>query len=110
MKIKGLENLTNDEINFELQNGAKFVVYNYCFSVAIMTFKRPSDIHFVRSNESPAAKGLPYTVLSLIAGWWGIPWGPIYTIQSVYKNSRGGIDVTQSVLNSLKPAAAAATI
>jgi hypothetical protein len=38
--------------------------------------------------------------LSLIVGWWGIPWDPIYTIGSVYKNLTGGIDVTGDVLNS----------
>jgi hypothetical protein len=37
----------------------------------------------------------------LVAGWWGIPWGPIYTIQSVYKNSKGGIDITPSVVETL---------
>jgi len=26
-----------------------------------------------------------------IAGWWGFPYGPIYTIEALYKNSKGGI-------------------
>ena len=37
----------------------------------------------------------------------GIPWGPIYTIQSIYNNSRGGKDVTQAILNSMRARAAA---
>src|SRR5437016_12950769 len=71
-----------------------------------LTFRRPSDIYFLRQGENPVVKGLPFTLLSLVAGWWGIPWGPIYTIQSVYNNSRGGKDVTQSVVNSLRAQAA----
>jgi hypothetical protein len=76
-------------------------------------FRRPSDIYFLRQGENAAVKGLPFTLL-LVAGWWGIPWGPIYTIQSVYNNSCGGKDVTQAVVNSLRaqatPAPAASPI
>ena len=45
-------------------------------------------------------------IVLLVAGWWGIPWGPIYTIQSIYNNSRGGKDVTEAVANSLRAQAA----
>jgi len=31
-------------------------------------------------------------------GWWGIPWGFIYTPMSIISNISGGKDVTQSVL------------
>jgi hypothetical protein len=48
-------------------------------------------------RENPVVKGLPFTRVWLVAGWWGIPWGPIYTVQSNYNNSRGGKDVTQAV-------------
>jgi hypothetical protein len=71
--------------------------------VILLTFRRPSDIYFVRQGENAVVKGLPFT---LVAGWWGIPWGPIYTIQSIYNNSRGGKDVTQAVVNSLRAQAA----
>ena len=46
------------------------------------------------TNESAVVKGLPYTLLSLVAGWWGIPWGPIFTIGALYNNLKGGKDVT----------------
>jgi len=45
--------------------------------VVILTFLRPSDIYFIRPGENALVKGLPFTLLSLVAGW-GIPWGPIY--------------------------------
>lgn len=45
--------------------------------------------------------GLKYTFLSLVVGWWGIPWGPIYTIASVAKNFAGGGDVTDAVCDAL---------
>jgi len=101
-KIQGIEGLKQGELEFELQRGAKFVLFQYCISIIILTFRRPSDIYFIRQGENAVVKGLPFTLLSLVAGWWGIPWGPIYTIQSIYTNLSGGKDVTQAVANSLR--------
>jgi len=89
-KIRGIEGMKHGELDFELQRGVKFVLFQYCISVVILTFRRSSDIFSIRQGENAVVKGLPFTLLSLVAGWWGIPWGPIYTIQSVYNNSCGG--------------------
>ncbi|MCB1547664.1 MAG: hypothetical protein KDJ41_07500 [Hyphomicrobiaceae bacterium] len=98
MKIKGLEGLSETEVSRALANGATFVHYQYCISIVVMTFKRPSSIYFVRPGQSRVGKGLPFTVVSLLLGWWGIPWGPIYTVQTIINNTRGGRDVTSEVL------------
>lgn len=50
---------------------------------------------------SSVGKGLGFTLLSLLFGWWGIPWGPIYTIGALITNFSGGRDVTQEVSYSL---------
>lgn len=100
MKIVGTEGMSNEGIRAEVAAGARFVVYQYCISVVVMTFKRPSDIYFVRAGEGATAKGLKFTLLSFLFGWWGIPWGPIYTVQSIWVNSRGGRDVTQQIVAS----------
>ncbi len=100
-KINGIEGMSPAEITFELQRGGKFVSYRYCVSAVIITFRRGSDIYFIRSGENRLAKGLPWTLLSLVGGWWGIPWGPIFTIQSLYINLRGGNDLTNEVINAL---------
>src|SRR5260370_20668614 len=86
-KIRGLEGMKQGELEFEIQRGAKFVLFQYCISVIVLTFRRPSDIYFLRQGENAAVKGLPFTLLSLVAGWCGIPWGPIYTIHPLYNNS-----------------------
>ena len=97
--------MSPNEIVFEVNRGGRFVVFQYCVSVVIITFKRSSAVKFVKAGESAAVKGLPYTLLSLIVGWWGIPWGFIYTPQVIYRNLKGGADVTANVLNILqKPA------
>ncbi len=96
--IKGMEELSNVQINDELIRGAKFVIYEYCISCIIMTFRRSSRIYFIKAGESSLKYGLVYSLISLILGWWGFPWGPIYTISSLIKNLCGGKDITQELL------------
>jgi hypothetical protein len=100
-QIKNMEGLSNEEINHELRNGAKFVIFQYCISVLVMTFKRNSDIYFIRAGESTVKHSIGYTLLTFVMGWWGIPWGPIYSIGSLATNMGGGKDVTQIVLKSV---------
>ncbi|HWB63174.1 MAG TPA: hypothetical protein VG603_06690 [Chitinophagales bacterium] len=108
MLIKNIDGLTLGEIETEIERGGKFVYYLYTFSILVMTFKRPTDIYFVKGGESATGKGLAYTAFTLVVGWWGIPWGPIYSIQSLVTNLGGGTDVTQAVLNDLRKQAAQA--
>jgi hypothetical protein len=107
LKIQGIDRLSQSELDFELGRGAKFVVFQYCISVIVLTFKRSSDVYFLRAGESALGKGLPFTLLSMVAGWWGIPWGPIFTVQSIYNNLQGGKDVTPAVRSSLAAPAGA---
>lgn len=101
MKIRNIEGLSTDQINRELAQGAKFVIYQYTISIIVLTFRRSSDIYFIRAGESGMVKGLPFTGIAFLLGWWGIPWGPIYTIWSLYNNLKGGKDITQEILSSL---------
>ena len=101
MKVNGIEGMGNLELQTELQKGGKFIMYQYVISILIMTFKRSSDVYFVKADESAVVKGLPYTLLALVLGWWGIPWGPIYTIQALFVNLGGGKDVTAQMLAAM---------
>lgn len=100
-KITGTESMNDQQITFELQRGGKFVQYQYCISVVLLTFKRGTDIYFLRAEENPVVKGLGWTLLTLLAGWWGIPWGPIFTVQSLWYNLKGGRDVTAGACKAL---------
>ena len=104
-KIVGLEDIkSGEELQQEIQQGGKFVRYQYCISLLVITFRRSSNVYFISHEQNAVVKGLPFTLLSLLLGWWGIPWGPIYTIQSLWVNLKGGKDVTQEVLASMTSA------
>ena len=101
-QIKGIEGLSPADVQRELDSGGKFVIYTFCISVLVLSFKRSSDVYFLRAGENGVVKGLPFSGISLIAGWWGIPWGPIWTIGSFITNFQGGKDVTADVVNSFR--------
>lgn len=100
-KITG--GMSSPEILFEIERGGRFVVYQYVISVVFVTFRRNSPIRFVRSGESAVMKGMPFTVLTFLLGWWGFPWGLIRTPQTLFKNLSGGEDITPYIRPLLTP-------
>ena len=110
MAIRGIEGMTAEQVKFEVQRGGRFVVYHYCISIVVLTFRRGTDVYFVRAGESRVKKGMPWTLLTLVAGWWGIPFGPIFSIMSLVTNFKGGKDVTAELSARLTQAPAAAPV
>jgi hypothetical protein len=101
MDIKGLEGLTVADVRQEVSRGAKFVVFTYAMSFLIITLKRSSAVHFIRAGQGTFGASLPYTLLSFFIGWWGFPWGLVYTPMAIIQNLAGGTDVTAAVMESL---------
>jgi len=101
MKINGIEGLSAEQIKSEIEKGGKFVTFHYCISIVVLSFKQVSEIYFVRAGESGARKGLKYTLLALLLGWWGIPFGIFWTIEALIYNLGGGKNVTKEVMTFL---------
>lgn len=96
--VEGLGTMTSAELDFLLQQGARFVFFEFCISFVVFSLRRPSRICLVRPEEWGWVRGLPYTLLSIFFGWWGLPWGLIYTPITIVNNMAGGCDVTAQVL------------
>jgi len=101
MMIRGIENLTLPEIEREIESGGRFVYYEYCISLIVVSTRRPSAIYFLRGNDWGLLRGLPYCVLSFCLGWWGLLWGVIWTPLTLFNNLCGGCDATPEVLTWL---------
>jgi hypothetical protein len=97
MRIDGLDNLTAAELEAELAVGGRFVFYEFCISFLVLTLRCPTRVRYLRPSEYGVVRGLPYVLLSLLLGWWGLPWGIIYTPLTVFTNLCGGHDVTERV-------------
>ena len=64
-------------------------VYEATVSLVVVSMKLPSR-HFVAGRESSWLAALACTLTSLTVGWWGVPWGPLWTIQTIARNVIGG--------------------
>src|SRR5712664_1273385 len=98
VKIIGVDNVSPEQLKAELNAGGRFVIYQYCISLLVVSFKRASSIYFIHPGDNAFTKGLPFSLISLVLGWWGIPWGAIWTISTIVTNLRGGRDVTNEVV------------
>jgi hypothetical protein len=100
-RCKVLDQATADR--FAVEHGGRFIQYRYCVSVLLLTF-RATTVKFVRSDQSRVRAGRRYTLISLVAGWWGIPSGLIGTLEAIRQNRSGGIDVTAAVIEEWEAA------
>lgn len=98
MKIKNIDGLSASDLQEEVSKGGRFVYYPYTVSFVLFTLKRTSDTYLVRAGEATTRKKMFFTTISLLFGWWGIPFGPKYTIKSIQTNLRGGKNVTDEVM------------
>jgi hypothetical protein len=89
--------LTPEKVRAEVAAGGRFVFFECCVSLLFVTWRRPSAVHLLRTTDSRLAHSWPHTLVSLLFGWWGIPWGVVYTPLAVLANLRGGRDVTEAV-------------
>jgi hypothetical protein len=102
MKLADIEGMSPGELAEQVGQGGRLVVYEYCISVILMSFRRSSAVFFIPPGSGALTSGLAYTLCSLLLGWWGIPWGPLWTIRSLVVNCSGGKDVTEVVMGRLR--------
>ena len=67
-------------------------------SVIFLTYMDQSG--FVLTDGSAGTKAL-CILLALTGGWWGFPWGPIRTVQSVYKTCTADSMTVYDILEKL---------
>ena len=75
--------------NHFITKETQIVRFLFVFSFILFTSRVPSR-WYVKGKDNTSLALSAYTLGSAVAGWWGIPWGPIYTIQALYRNLRGG--------------------
>jgi hypothetical protein len=64
--------------------------YLLTYSLIFYTSKSAGAFRPICGSCSVKA-GLLYSFGTLLLGWWGIPWGPVYTVQAIARNFRGGV-------------------
>ena len=100
MKIKGMKGLNITQVQDEIARGGKFVQFTWCVSLLVVSYRYRSAVYFIRKDENRFVRGLPFTIITLLLGWWAVPYGVFYTLSVVYTNI-GGKCVTGPVMKHL---------
>lgn len=69
----------------EITPQTQLIQFTVVISLIVITMRVPSRF-YILGQESTTLVGIIYSLITLATGWWGIPHGPIYTVQSIYKN------------------------
>ncbi len=102
LNLHAFSNTTEEEFLAQLEAGKRFVVYHYAVSLVVYTFRHPTRIHVAENRKKAVLNGLPWTVLTALSGWWSIPSGPVFTVQCLLWNLRGGTDVSSYILEHIR--------
>jgi hypothetical protein len=100
--LSGSRPLFPEEIRARVAAGARLVRFEYCISLIVFTIRRQSRIYLTKSWQERYLRGLAYSLIAIMLGPWGVPWGVIYTPWSVWVNASGGVDETDEVLSLLE--------
>ncbi len=101
MRIKNITGLSAVDLQQEAADGGRFVYYPYTVSFIFATFRRTSGVYLVRKNENTGLRKSYFAIISLLFGWWAIPFGPKYSIQAIRSSLSGGKDVTDEVMSTV---------
>ncbi len=98
--LAGTEGMTLGDVELDVLKGGRFLRYYWNVSVIVLSFRNSTALAYVRSDRSAGLGALGCGVFSLFFGWWGFPWGIVYTPLSLWHNTRGGTDHTHEVLTA----------
>ena len=103
MRIHGIAGLI---VRSNRQENWKAAPDLWPLSIASRSFSPPPGASrvriYLRPGELGLVRGLPFSLLSMLVGWWGIPWGVVYTPLVLITNFSGGRDITKEVLAALR--------
>ena len=74
----------------KITNETVFVQYIVAASFGFISHKSPSR-YYVLGKERTTMVRVVSTAVSAILGWWGLPFGPVFTVEALSTNISGGV-------------------
>ena len=85
----------------QVMDGTRFVTIPFIFSIFILSFKRHiGGVHEVRSGEFPIGGLAKAAAVTALFGWWGFPFGILWSLLTTFYLWRGGRDQTLEILKN----------
>jgi hypothetical protein len=91
-----------EDVLRSMERGAIVVRYPYVISAVLVSFALESRAVLIERPAQRYTGTIPYLLLTLVFGWWGVPWGPIFTAKAVWCLMRGGEEITDSIHEELQ--------
>lgn len=92
------ENSSLETIHSTIESGGQFVVFLYCFSFLVFSFRRFSKAILIENNEALENHKIKYNRISYLFGWWAVPYGIGNTLACIKLNKQGGINVSEDIM------------
>lgn len=98
--------ITFEQLERQIADGARFIVFPYCISLIFaVALRRLSPAIFITESRQLSRYARKYRTVSLICGWWCLPWGIVRTLDALSVIKKGGLDVTADIMQNLDAAA-----
>ncbi len=79
--------------------GKRYVFYPYVVSLLVISLRRTmGGLRVVETGAWPLGPLFGAAAVTGLFGWWGFPWGLIWTPLTLYHLSRGGRDVSRDLI------------
>lgn len=66
----------------------RYVIFYMVKSYLVMTSR--STVQGIFCSACSEKRAIKASLITWLLGWWGIPWGPIYSVQALFANALGG--------------------
>jgi hypothetical protein len=99
--LAGTGPLFADELLARIRGGWRCVRFEWCISIGVATFRQWSAVYLTANWQDRYIRGAGYSLLALLLGPWGVPWGLVWASRAFWVNLTGGVDVTEEVVRQL---------
>jgi len=85
----------------EVMAGRRFVTYPFVISLLLISLKRNmGGMRVVATSQWPVAPIFWAAILTVLFGWWGFPWGLLWSPLALFYLWIGGRDSTKEILTA----------
>jgi hypothetical protein len=85
----------------EVMAGRRYVTYPFVVSLLVISFNRNiGGLRTVANGQWPVGPVFGAALVTILFGWWGFPWGIVWTPLALYYLWLGGRDSTKDILTA----------
>ena len=97
-KLQNINISDLEELKREINNGARFIMFNYRIGLGLVSLLRFSPAIFIKRENEIENFEKKYNLLNIIFGPWFLFKGPFLTYDAYKVNKKGGIDITKDIM------------